>query len=409
MQQLVSNTRAVLIPRVSRSKNQRTKRRKRYRSVSLVVKKNCKDVRKDCKKAKNKKPLNNNNNSNDAASNSHGDGNSAFVMEAESAECKQDIWLMDSGATDHYTFHREWFVTFEAFANPMAVHVGNKSTMDAVGKGRIDCDVLINGRWSTCHIDNVLYVPTSRRNLMSLAVVLDKGLVMRVDRQKCEFVKNGIVLLCGERYGNLYKLHIRATSARDSQCEVNLAAVESLQVWHERLGHQHKQHVEKFLRERGIKVATEEFFCKPCVQGKQQTASFNSRTQRATRSGEIIHADVCGPNEKLSLGGSKYFVCFTCDYSKFRIVHFLKEKSEVPSKVEELLKFVENQCGRPLRIFQSDGGLEFNNEKVKNLLKANGVQFVITNPYSPEQNGCAERSNSTIVECTHNAVGEGAV
>lgn len=34
----------------------------------------------------------------------------------------------------------------------------------------------------------------------------------------------------------------------------------------------------------------------------------------------------------------------------------------------------------------------------KNLLKDSGVQLVIINPYSPEQNGCAERSNCTIVE-----------
>lgn len=183
--------------RVSEQKSVDTKKKKIPKCFTCGEKGH---VRKDCKKIKDKKSLKNTNNSNDAAGNSQkADGSFVFVMEAESAECEQDIWLMDSGATNHYTFHREWFVTFESFANPVAVHVGNKSTMDAVGKGRIDCEVLINGEWLTCHIDNVLYVPIGRRNLMSLAVILDKGLVMRVVRQSCEFVKDGIVRLCEER------------------------------------------------------------------------------------------------------------------------------------------------------------------------------------------------------------------
>lgn len=90
---------------------------------------------------------------------------------------------------------------------------------------------------------------------------------------------------------------------------------------------------------------------------------------------EIIHADVCGPKESTSLGRAKYFVCFTCDYSRYRIVHFLKEKSEVVSKIEEVLKIIKNHCERPLEILECDGGLEFNNEKMKNLLKAHGCSI----------------------------------
>lgn len=32
------------------------------------------------------------------------------------------------------------------------------------------------------------------------------------------------------------------------------------------------------------------------------------------------------------------------------------------------------------------------------VVKAQVVQLVITNPYTPEQNGCAERTNRTVVE-----------
>lgn len=56
-------------------------------------------------------------------------------------------------------------------------------------------------------------------------------------------------------------------------------------------------------------------FCDACVEGKQITSSFLSRQQCATESAEIIHADLCGPMECTSIGGSKYSLCFTYDYS----------------------------------------------------------------------------------------------
>lgn len=95
-------------------------------------------------------------------------------MEAESAECEQNTWLMDSGVINHYSLHREWFVSYQAFANPVTVYVGNNSTMSTVGKGEIDCEAWVNGKWLTCHINDVMYVPNDRRNLMSFAVILDK-------------------------------------------------------------------------------------------------------------------------------------------------------------------------------------------------------------------------------------------
>jgi IS30 family transposase len=142
----------------------------------------------------------------------------------------------------------------------------------------------------------------------------------------------------------------------------------------------------------------DEQFCGACVEGKQHRSSFRERQQRATEPGEIIHADLCGPMECASLGGSKYFVCFTCNFSRLRVVYLLKEKSETAGKIAEMLQVVKNQRGRPMKIFQCDGGTEFDNTEVRKLLMSNGVTLAITNPYTPQQNGCAERTNKTVVE-----------
>jgi len=102
--------------------------------------------------------------------------------------------------------------------------------------------------------------------------------------------------------------------------------------------------------------------------------------------------------ETPSLGGARYFLCFTCDYLRLRMVYFLKEKRETVEKINEMLQTVKTQRGRFVKTFQCDGELEFNNEAVRKLLKSNGITIAITNFYTPEQNGCIERSNRTVIK-----------
>lgn len=71
--------------------------------------------------------------------------NQAFISECLNAEFDTNAWIVDSGATDHITHHGEWFSTFSTFPAPVEVHVGNNSTMNAIGRGRIDFRALING------------------------------------------------------------------------------------------------------------------------------------------------------------------------------------------------------------------------------------------------------------------------
>lgn len=49
-------------------------------------------------------------------------------------------------------------------------------------------------------------------------------------------------------------------------------------------------------------------------------------------------------------------------------------------------------------MFQCDGGTEFDISEVQDLLESNGMTMCVTNPYTPQQNGCAERTNKTVVD-----------
>ena len=327
----------------------------------------------------------------------------AFIAEAQNAEVRTDLglqqtWVVDSGATDHMTHNRNWFTSFQMFTDPIDVRTGNNATMKAVGQGTIDFDAEVDGKWLPCTMRDVLFVPDSRKNYFSVTAANDRGFDFKSSKTSCEFLLNGEVVARGVRRGRLLIFLIRINKPLAQINEMSSGSKQSLQVWHEKLGHQNKRHCEQFLRKNGIPFISDDSFCGACVEGKQTRSTFLSRNQRATEPGAVIHADLCGPMESPSLGGAKYFLCFTCDFSRFRFVYFLKEKSETHLKIAEMLQLFSTHYGKKVQSLQTDGGLEFNNEKVKNILKTQGNKLVIVNPYSPEQNDCAERTNRTVVD-----------
>ena len=98
-----------------------------------------------------------------------------------------------------------------------------------------------------------------------------------------------------------------------------------------RYGHLHAKGL-KLLNQKnmvqGLPSIEQLAFCEGCVYGKQSRRSFPSGTSwRASEQLELVHADVCGPMQTSSLGGNRYFLLFTDDYTRMNWVYFLKFKS----------------------------------------------------------------------------------
>ncbi|KMQ86059.1 retrovirus-related pol polyprotein from transposon tnt 1-94 [Lasius niger] len=322
----------------------------------------------------------------------------------EDSIVEQDAWLADSGASTHMTSCEKHFVMYEAFPTPKAVQVGNKDVILAYGKGAINVEMKIKGIWYRNHLLDVWYVPKIGRNLFSISQNINRGFSFKADRRGCIFIKDGKVRLVGRKTSNnLYALQMRVIVPEEA-VEVHVASTEStLQLWHERLGHQAKSHVRKILQSKGIEVTVDSEFCEGCVLGKHARASFRERLERSTQPGGIIHADVCGPMQEQSIGGSRYFVCFKDDFSKYRRVFFLKEKSEVASCLSTFLNEA-NVAGHVIKELLCDGGKEFDNTVVKKILESRGINFRKSMPYTPEQNGAAERENRILVESSRTMI-----
>ena len=59
---------------------------------------------------------------------------------------------------------------------------------------------------------------------------------------------------------------------------------------------------------------------------------------------------------------------------------------------------IENQTEKKIKILRTDNGIEYEFNEFHNFYKEAGIKRETTTPYTPEQNGVAERKNRMIVE-----------
>lgn len=59
---------------------------------------------------------------------------------------------------------------------------------------------------------------------------------------------------------------------------------------------------------------------------------------------------------------------------------------------------VQNKFSTTIKTFQSDGGTEFLNHRLRSYFASKGIHHQLSCPYTPEQNGRAERKHRHITE-----------
>jgi hypothetical protein len=81
-------------------------------------------------------------------------------------------WLVDSGASKHMTGYKEILSDFETKSFAEHVELGDDKCYKIEGVGSISFRLESGAR---LHVDEVLYVPGLKKNLLSVATLEDKG------------------------------------------------------------------------------------------------------------------------------------------------------------------------------------------------------------------------------------------
>ena len=166
----------------------------------------------------------------------------------------------------------------------------------------------------------------------------------------------------------------------------------SLHEWHKILGHCNYGDVQKLQNVvEGMNISTyDEIERKVCTEGKMCHFRNRSPDERATAPLDFVHCDLAGPIDPVARDRFTYTLSFVDDYSGTIMIYFLKCKSDAPEALQQFLADIA-PFGRVKRI-RSDNGTEFTSQKFKSILQENRIRHETSAPYSPHQNGTAERA-----------------
>ena len=122
--------------------------------------------------------------------------------------------------------------------------------------------------------------------------------------------------------------------------------------------------------------------------GKQYRCPYpKGVSDRATEFSELIQSDVCGPMPESSFGGSRYYVTFINDFTRYTCVYFSRNKSEVLEKFKNFYNKSLNGSGKTIKVIRTDNGGEYCSKEFKFFLKDHGILHQLTLPHDPLQNG----------------------
>ncbi|KAK9157521.1 hypothetical protein Scep_004095 [Stephania cephalantha] len=281
------------------------------------------------------------------------------------------------------------------------VQLGNKKEMQVEGSGSVGVDTL---QARVRVLDNVQFVPDLGYNLLSVGQLMASGYSIVFDDKACVITnkKSGKEVRIGMASNKMFPLDVSNIQSFALAAKVD----DDSKLWHLRYGHLNVKGI-KLLSDKGMvhglpRINSIEL-CEGCVYGKQTRKSFPSgKAWRASKCLELIHADLCGPMQTKTFGGSRYFLLFTDDFSRMSWVYFVESKSETFERFQKFKALVEKQSGCHIKTLRTDRGGEFVSKEFNKFCEKNGIKRELITPYTPEQNGVVERKNRTVVEMARN-------
>ena len=132
------------------------------------------------------------------------------------------------------------------------------------------------------------------------------------------------------------------------------------------------------------------------MESKLTRTSFQS-IERSSEPLELIHSDICDLKFIQTRGGKKYFLTLIDDCTRYCHVYLLRSKDEALEMFQHFKNEVENQLDRKIKVIRSDRGGEYE-APFGDFCSQHGIIHQTTAPYSPQQNGVAERKNRTLKE-----------
>ncbi|GJU31285.1 retrovirus-related pol polyprotein from transposon TNT 1-94 [Tanacetum coccineum] len=269
---------------------------------------------------------------------------------AESSNANRSKTPTKSGCLRHMTDVKSYLHKYVEQSGPKVVF-RDDSTCTTEGFGSIKC----NGIMFT----KVAFVNGLKYNLISISQLCDAKYIVQFDEKRGTiFNSNKEVVMIASRVRDVYDLDM--TSSAQESCFFAKASENLNWIWHKRLAHLNFKTINKLAKQNlvvglPLLVYSKDKPCSSCEKGKHHRASFKTKqTFSIKKCLHLLHMDLFGPVTPRSINHEKYTLVIIDEYSRNSIL------------------------------------VKFYNEK--------GISQNFSSPYTPEQNGFAERKNRTLIE-----------
>ena len=149
-----------------------------------------------------------------------------------------EVWYVDSGASNHMKSHKEWFSYLEKPEQPGVVATRDDTPHPIENIGEVPLNH-VGQKWK---LMNVLHVPTIMKNLVSFGQIVNQGTQVRFTNLGCFIEEEGQVIAQGRRDGRMFILDTNdvgtAMFAKGQKVELDI------DLWHKRIGHVNYQRLQ---------------------------------------------------------------------------------------------------------------------------------------------------------------------
>ncbi|CAI7836055.1 unnamed protein product [Closterium sp. NIES-53] len=296
--------------------------------------------------------------------------------------------------------------------NPMAVLLDNGCSHHLMGTKAVFVDMApSDGVKQRVLIPNVLYVPGIQANLLSTGQLKESGVQLQGDGDEMLLVAATRKVLGRARYNRrVLCIDLRPCSMRSLLTEVValrtiVSATKSTpDRLHARLAHISVDTIKSSAKHKvaiGLDITPSAGADPPCVScdgGKLARHTFPDKGSDAKEALAVVHIELCGPFRVAAKDGSLFFLLLKDRHTRFVWVMLVAKKSDVIWEFQKLLVLVERQAKKSVLMLRSDWGGEFLGKEFTDFVNGNGIDHDLTCPYTPQQNGMAEREMRTAVE-----------
>ncbi|GKC50078.1 retrovirus-related pol polyprotein from transposon TNT 1-94, partial [Tanacetum coccineum] len=224
----------------------------------------------------------------------------------------------------------------------------------------------------------VAFLNGLKYNLNSISQLCNaKYIVQFDDKQGTIFNANKEIVLIAPRRKDVYVLHMSSLSPNEA-CFFAKASESVNWLWHKSLSHLNLKNINKLANQNkvlGLRslVYSKDKPCTSCEKGASLKTKQNFSIRKCLH---LLHMDLFRPISPMSINHEKYTLVIIYEYSRM----------------------VENQNEVKVKQIKTDNRTEFRNHKLKSFYDEKGISQNFSSPYTPEQNGVAERKNRTLIE-----------